>query len=95
MSVELDAIEPDTLREMIEDCIYEVMDTEILQQTLDKQAIEKDWIKNFVRNTDLKHWRKVKAVNEKLDIFHICISCYAQPLRSLATTGFKIFPQFS
>ncbi len=54
LSVELDAIEPDTLREMVEDCIYEVMDTEILQQTLDKQAIEKDWIKNFVRNTDFE-----------------------------------------
>ena len=37
---------------MVEDCIYEVMDTEILQQTLDKQAIEKDGIKNFVRQTD-------------------------------------------
>ena len=54
MSFELDAIEPDTLREMVEDCIYEVMDTEILQQTLDEQVIEKDWIKNFVRNTDFE-----------------------------------------
>ena len=54
MSVELDAIEPDTLREMVEDCIYEVMDTEILQQTLDKQAIEKEWIKDFVRQTDFE-----------------------------------------
>ncbi len=39
---------------MIDDCIYEVMDTEILQQTLDAQKLEKEWIKNFVRNTDFE-----------------------------------------
>ncbi len=47
MSLELDAIEPDTLIEMVEDCIYEVMDTEILQQTLDAQKLEKEWIKTL------------------------------------------------
>ena len=52
MSVELDAIEPDTLRNMVEACIYEVMDTQILEETLDTQSHEKEWIQNFVRNTD-------------------------------------------
>ena len=32
----------------------EITETEILQQTLDKQAQEKEWLKNFVRNTDFE-----------------------------------------
>ena len=39
---------------MVEACIYEVMDSEILEETLDTQSHEKEWIKHFVRNTDFE-----------------------------------------
>ena len=54
MSVELDAIEPEQLRQMVTDCIERVVDYTVLQDTLDKQKREKTWINNFVKNTDFE-----------------------------------------
>jgi hypothetical protein len=48
-SVEVDAIEPDDLRELVGDCITTCIDQDTLNRTLDIEAAERETLDNMVR----------------------------------------------
>jgi hypothetical protein len=52
-SVEVDAIPPETLVEIAEQCIYQHVDDEIYEKTLQIEAMEKDTLRNIYGNLDI------------------------------------------